>query len=154
MSASQPLRVRAGRSGDVEDLLALEANFPGDRMSRRSLRHLLSAPTARVWVIAQQRQVVAAAIVLLRRGSYYGRIYSVVVAPQCRGRGLARQLLRYAERDARSLKLRGLSLEVRVDNTAARTLYRDLGYVETQVLEHYYEDGCDGVRLRREFATD
>jgi ribosomal-protein-alanine N-acetyltransferase len=150
MSAS--IQLRAGRVDDADALLALEAHFPGDRMSRRSVRHLLRVPTARVWLIVVQGEVVAAAIVLLRRGSHYGRIYSVVVAPHCRGRGFARRLLRHAEREARRLRLHGLSLEVRVDNAAARALYRDLGYVETQLLERYYEDACNGVRLRLEFA--
>jgi len=151
-SARAPVRVRRGRPGDAAGILALEAHFPGDRMSLRSVRRFLRVPSARVWVIEDAGEVVAATILLLRRTSRYGRIYSVVVAPQCRGRGLARHMLECAQRHARQLGLAGLVLEVRVDNTAARALYRELGYVETQRLEAYYEDGHDGVKLRRMLA--
>ena len=42
-----------------------------------------------------------------------------------------------------------MALEVRVDNTVARTLYERLGYALQKPLPGYYEDEGDGLRLRK-----
>ncbi|MBI3171593.1 MAG: hypothetical protein HYZ32_03255, partial [Hydrocarboniphaga effusa] len=39
------VRIRPGRAADAAAILALEAAFPTDRMSARSVRRFLSVPT-------------------------------------------------------------------------------------------------------------
>ncbi|MFT4048123.1 MAG: GNAT family N-acetyltransferase [Solimonas sp.] len=143
--------LRRARSGDVDGILDLERHFPGDRVSRASVRRFLRIATARVWVVeaTQPRLVVAALILLTRAGSATARIYSIVVDPQARGLGLGRRLVRTAERGARVAGCDAVSLEVREDNVAARALYASLGYVEHERLAGYYDDGGDGLRLRK-----
>lgn len=140
-------RVRRALPADVPALLELEALFPSDRMSAATLRRFLRVPTAAVWV-AEAQTVLGSLVLLTRRNSGVARIYSVVVAPQARGQGLARQLVATAESHARKHQ-HCISLEVRADNHAARGLYRKLGYAETKVLQGYYEDGADGLRLTK-----
>lgn len=43
-----------------------------------------------------------------------------------------------------------LKLEVRASNLAALSMYRNLGFKITNRLKHYYENGEDGLLLRRE----
>jgi ribosomal protein S18 acetylase RimI-like enzyme len=142
--------IRRARPGDVGALLDLERHFPGDRMSRPSLRRLLRRPSASVWVAqAPDRTLLGALILLTRVNTSVARIYSLVVAPQARGQGIAQRLVQAAERAARRGGRQTMSLEVRVDNQAARALYARLGYQEQMLLLDYYEDGAEGIRLRK-----
>lgn len=148
-------RLRDAGLDDLPALLALEAGFPSDRLSPRSLRRLLRAPSARVCVAELPGQPVAGALVLLtRRGSRRARIYSLVVHPACRGRGLGQALVRHAEALARAAGCSQLSLEVRGDNLAARSLYAGLGFMPVRELPGYYEDGADGRRLEKALSAD
>lgn len=150
---SDAVRIRRARPADAAALLALEQHFPGDRLSPRALRRLLTVPTALIWVAETPRQPLLGALILLtRRNSAAGRIYSVVVAPAARGRQLGQRLVRTAERAARQAGKAALHLEVRGDNAAARALYARLGYREERVLRSYYEDGADGLRLGKALA--
>ncbi|MDB5987316.1 MAG: family N-acetyltransferase [Nevskia sp.] len=141
--------VRRAHAGDGSAILTLEELFPSDRMSMRSVRRFLTAANARSWVAELEGAVVGNLILLTRKGSRIARIYSVVVAPPARGRRFGERLVTAAEIEARTLGLQALSLEVRADNAAARALYAKLGYQEAAVLPGYYDDGGDGLRLRK-----
>jgi len=145
-------RVRPAQHRDDAAILTLEELFPSDHMTMRSVRHFLKSPTARTWVAELDRAVVGNLILLSRSGSRVGRIYSVVVAPQARGRRFAERMVRAAQAEALKLGLQRIKLEVRQDNAAARALYAKLGYVESEVLPGYYEDGADGLRLCKELS--
>lgn len=67
-------------------------------------------------------------------GENYGWIYDVEVDPEFRNRGYGRALMIAAEEWTRGKGLDSLQLNVFGGNTAARALYRSLGYVENAVL--------------------
>lgn len=142
-------RIRRARHSDDGAIVTLEELFPTDRIPLASVRRFLRLQHAPVWVAELDGAVVGALILLTRRNSRTARIYSVVVAPQARGRRLAERMVRAAEAEARRLGLHGMSLEVRADNAAARGLYAKLRYAEFKVLPGYYEDGADGLQLRK-----
>jgi [ribosomal protein S18]-alanine N-acetyltransferase len=142
-------KVRAAVHADDAAILTLEELFPSDRMSLRSVRHFLKSPSAHTWVAELQGAVVGNLILLTRSNSHVARIYSVVVAPQARGRRFGERMVRAAHQEARALGLRQIKLEVRTDNIAARALYAKLGYAELRELPGYYEDGSDGLELRK-----
>ncbi|MFA5939556.1 MAG: GNAT family N-acetyltransferase [Sinimarinibacterium sp.] len=146
------VRIRRARPADAAAILALEDAFPSDRMSARSVRRFLSAATARAVIADRDGAVAGALILLLRRNSRWGRIYSVVVDPRHRGLGLGRRLVEAAETLARREGCTGVGLEVRADNDPARKLYRSLGYAEAAALPAYYQDGAPGIRLRKPFG--
>lgn len=141
------VRIRAGRLGDLDALLALEALFPSDRVSRAGWRRFLRSPRASVLVAEAHGEVLGDLVLLRRANSLKARIYSVVVAPAARGQGLGERLVVAAERVAARQGCTAVSLEVRADNHAARGLYAKRGYVEQQALPRYYDDGADGLRL-------
>lgn len=130
-------------------MLALEAQFPGDRMSARAVRDILRSASARVFVAERDGVFLGNLILLLPRRQRSARIYSVVVAPQARGQRIGEQLVLCAEKAARSEGRQFMKLEVRNDNVAAQALYRRLGYSADKALPQYYDDGADGVRLRK-----
>ena len=141
--------LRRGRARDAAGLLALEAHFPSDRMSPRSVRAFLASPRAQVWVVDGSERLLGSLILLTRKSGRAGRIYSLVVSPEARGLGLAQRMVRAAEVWARRQGLEAVRLEVREDNRAARALYAKLGYASICRLPQYYEDGADGLRLAR-----
>lgn len=139
--------VRSARPEDLPALVELEALFPSDAMSRRSLRHFIQAASADFLVADHDGELLGNLLLLHRSGSTTARIYSVVVAPRARGMGLGRDLVLAAEAHAAARGCRQIRLEVRVDNAPARTLYERLGYTLESPLPAYYDDGCDGLRL-------
>src|SRR5262249_42923981 len=88
------VRVRRARRRDLDALNELEHRvFATDRLSRRSLRHLLASPSAEVLVVEESGRFAGTAIVLFRTGSALARLYSLAVAPHMAGRGFASLLL-------------------------------------------------------------
>ncbi len=142
-------RIRAATADDIDGILALEALFPSDRLSRAALRRFLRVSGAHIWVAIEKQQVVGDVILLLRQDASFGRVYSVVVSPTARGQGLGDRLIATAERAARAAGRSRLRLEVRADNTPARRLYDKRRYREVAALTAYYEDGADGLRLEK-----
>ena len=114
--------IRGATRADLDALLALEAQFPSDRLSRRSFHHLLTRAQARVLVYQDGDTLAGNAVVLYRRGQHAARLYSLVVHPTFQRRGIAGALLRAAEHDAQQRGCAALRLEVRADNSAAARL--------------------------------
>ncbi len=148
MAPEKPgVALRDARSCDLERLLALEAMFPGDRLSARQFRRHLSSPTARLRVAEFDGALAGYALLFVRRGSAVARLYSIAVDPAQRGAGLGALLLADVEQLARNAGRGILRLEVRADNVAAIALYRRAGYREQGRIPGYYEDGCDALRF-------
>lgn len=146
-------RLRAAMPSDARGIEALEKLFPGNRMRLPSIRRILRVPSARVWVVEGSEGIVGALMLLTRADTRYARVYSLAVAPQARGQGLGKRLLRAAERWAQQAGCAGMRLEVRASNRIARKLYAAQGYREIARLEGYYDDGMQGIRLQRDFIT-
>ncbi len=133
---------------DVKSLVELEnLCFTSDRISARSFRHFITKSRAEVWVVGTP--VIAYGLVMFHRGTSLARIYSLAVAPQHRGEGLAKQLMVALESSALTHNALFIRLEVADDNHGALKLYRDLGYDPIRRLPQYYEDGHDGIRLEK-----
>lgn len=148
------VRVRRAELADLDDVAALEAHFPSDRLSRRQLRHLLTRAHAEAWVAEVGGRIVGDAVVLFRRGFDAARLYSLVVAPDSRGHGVGSALLRAAERGAAERGCVSVRLEVREDNDAARRLYLRHGYEVVGHADVYYHDGADALRMRKRLRGD
>lgn len=146
--------VRDATHTDLQALLALEALFPGDRMSARQYRRHLANPGARMRVAMAAGALVGASVLFFRRGSTAARLYSLIVAPAARGQGLGRRLLDDAEQGAGARGCSRLRLEVRADNAAAIALYRQRGYQSVGRIDGYYEDGADALRFHKPLMPD
>jgi ribosomal protein S18 acetylase RimI-like enzyme len=142
--------IRAAVPSDVDRLLALEdACFASDRLGARSFRHFVKAPTAALRVIGDGDRIDGYSLLLFRAGSRVARLYSIAVAPEVRGRGLAARLLADAETLARGRNMDRLALEVREDNPAAIGFYERRGYALSGRASGYYEDGADARRYEK-----
>jgi ribosomal-protein-alanine N-acetyltransferase len=81
------------------------------------------------------------------------QILDIAVAPDQRGKGIARLLMDYAVAVARDKRADVLALEVRSTNNSAITLYERCGFVRTGIRSKYYE-GIDDAVLMELNLTD
>ncbi|HLV12100.1 MAG TPA: peptidase C39 family protein [Trueperaceae bacterium] len=151
MSPRRGFAVRRAERRDLDALVELEKGFPGDRMSRASLSRLLGRESAVVLVAESGGEVIGDAVVLFRSGFRSARLYSMIVSPEHRGRGVARALLAEAEAAARERGSVSLRLEVREDNRPAIALYESEGYEAVGAAPAYYEDGGGAIRMVKRF---
>lgn len=79
---------------------------------------------------------------LKRHKSY--RLYSIGVSPLHCGEGIAKELLQYS---LNHLKAQQFTLEVRIDNLNAITLYQKYGFVTQKILKGYYPNQVNGLRM-------
>ena len=135
---------------DLDAIEALEfAAFPGDRLSRRSLRNFLRSPQHPLIVAKFGERVAGYALVALRKGGVGARLYSLAVASAEARRGVGRALLQASERYARAHGREVLRLEVRYDNASAIALYEKMGYRQFGQYEGYYVDGAAALRFEK-----
>ncbi|MEK6748322.1 MAG: N-acetyltransferase [Pseudomonadota bacterium] len=146
--------IRAAQLADIPDLLALEAEFPTDRLTRAHWRHLLTRGHGLALVFTLEDAVVGNVVLFFRKNSSLARVYSLVVKATQRGKGVARQLMEAAQAEVYQRGLQGLLLEVRVDNVAAQALYARLGYHLERRLHGFYADGSDALRLSKRLVPD
>jgi ribosomal-protein-alanine N-acetyltransferase len=145
--------MRPAELADLPALVALEnAAFASDRLSQRSLRYYIMAPSTALIVCERHRSLAGYSLVAFRKGSPTARLYSLAVDRACRGLGLGLALLKASEKAARDRGAAVLHLEVRIRNRRAVALYEANGYRRTERIEDYYEDGatalCYEKRLR------
>jgi ribosomal protein S18 acetylase RimI-like enzyme len=149
-----PIRVRAGRPSDIDVLVALEQRtIATDRLSRRGFDRLLASPHAELKVAACKGTPVGYAIVRFAPRAPSARLYSIAVAPDMGGKGVAPLLIGAAEQAAIRRGRTVLRLEVREDNARAISRYEKSGFRRFGRYTGYYEDFGDALRLEKILAV-
>ena len=67
-------------------------------------------------------------------------ITNIAVLPEYRGRGLGEKLLSSMMEYCKGKGIERMTLEVRVSNTPAQSLYKKLGFQEGAIRKNYYSD--------------
>ena len=75
-------------------------------------------------------------------------IITIGVHPDARRTGIAAAMLGIAEADLKKQGIKHIFLEVAADNTTARALYEQNGFVQIGVRPKYY-DGTDAIMMRK-----
>ncbi len=76
-----------------------------------------------------------------------GHITNIAVKKSHRGQGHGEDLLTALIAVGRALDLRAMTLEVRVSNTPARTLYEKLGFHYVGIRKRYYQDNNEDAAI-------
>jgi ribosomal protein S18 acetylase RimI-like enzyme len=140
---------------DIETLVALEQQcFEEDRISRRQFRHMLTRANAAVLVEERAGRIVGDVVVLFSRATSVARLYSLAVAADMRGQGVAKSLMHAAEQVAWSKHRAYMRLEVRKDNTAAISLYERHGYRRFGEWLDYYDDHAAAWRYEKSLSPE
>ena len=149
VNAKSVILRKAGVS-DLEELVAIEnAGFDYDRLSKRSLRHWIKSEAGILIVAADNQRILGYGLVWCHKGTRLSRLYSVVVAKEARGMGLAKQILESLEKEAVSRGYLFMRLEVSKSNSAAIALYQKLGYGVFGEYFDYYDDHSDALRMQK-----
>ncbi len=103
---------------------------------RRTIAGLKSHPTSAVYLAAVGDRPVGLAVCFVGFSTFAGRpllnVHDLIVEPDYRRRGIGRKLLEQIEADAQRRGCCKLTLEVRQDNTPAKSLYRRHGFLAAQ----------------------
>lgn len=67
-------------------------------------------------------------------------ITNIAILPEFRGRGFGEALLRKMMEQCREKDIERMTLEVRVSNKVAQSLYKKLGFQEGAIRKNYYSD--------------
>ncbi len=146
---AQTMTIRRAALEDIGVLLELEQLFPGDRLEKSNFKHFLTKAKADIWLVEENGETLGDAVVLYRQGFHSARLYSIIVNPKARGKGIGAKLLVHCETAAKERGCITLRLEVREDNDAAINLYRSKGYDLIGRTNDYYEDGSTALRMRK-----
>jgi len=91
-----------------------------------------------------------AGFVVAYRRHKTGRIVTIDVLPEARGRGLGTRLMNQCEQQLRAARCTHVYLETAVNNETALRLYRKLGYEVVRTLPEYYSSQrLDAFRLAK-----
>lgn len=143
--------IRKAKPSDVALLYALEKklfsseNYP---LSRGSLAYHIRNNL--LYIAEVGENIIGYVLVLIKRKN--AKLYSIGVDEGYRGRKVAKKLLEFIFAELASFGFKSLILEVRVDNDAALSLYKKLGFSVTKSLKSFYRDGCDAYLMRLNIA--
>ena len=140
--------VRAMRWWDIPSVMAIEeAVFPDTAWSSAQYWSEL-AHDDRTYLVAEEAdRIVAYGGVMVRPPT--ADIQTIAVAPDHRGRGIARDLLDRLLLTADDSDCGEVLLEVSADNSAAITLYESEGFEGIARRTSYYGPGLDALIMRR-----
>jgi len=135
---------------DLNQLVTLEEScFDTDQLSRRSFKHWITTEHRALLVADMEGTIVGYNLIIYHPGTRLARVYSLAVAPQHRGEGIAKLLMSAGEQAASDAGRLYLRLEVSVDNTSAIKLYEWLGYKKFGIYRDYYQDHKDALRYQK-----
>ncbi|WP_430401421.1 GNAT family N-acetyltransferase [Hyphomonas sp.] len=153
MSDAGAVQIRLASAADLDALVGIEDSFPDeDRFAKRTWKRLLIGHTV-AHVAVLDGTVVGAAVLLFRRGSRAARLYTLSVAPELRGKGIARQLLAAGEAAAKQKGCERMRLEARESNQNAILLYERSGYRVIARVPGYYPNGETAVRMEKPLGS-
>ena len=148
--SAKTIPIRHAQLSDLDELVLLEnTSFDTDKLSRRSFRHWITAKHRALLVAEIANAIAAYILIIYHPGTRLARIYSLAVAHQQRGLGIAKQLILAGEQAAHDDGRLYLRLEVIVDNIAAIKLYESLGYQKFGIYRDYYQNHKDALRYQK-----
>jgi [ribosomal protein S18]-alanine N-acetyltransferase len=151
------IRLRSFQKGDLPQLHELDQIcFPrGISYSIAELKYFLVNPRCLCWIAEDAEDIelkLAGFIIVerLRRASEMsGHIITIDVRPEARRHGVGKLLMQAAEERLKSEGANWLTLEVAVDNGAARAFYGCMGFYRTGRIPGYYPGKLDAEVMEK-----
>ncbi|WP_456276969.1 ribosomal protein S18-alanine N-acetyltransferase [Bacillus sp. AK128] len=124
---------------DIDQILVIEhLSFTVPWSREAFLNELTSNPYASYVVMLDQQRVIGyCGLWIVLEESH---VTNIAVLPEYRGRKLGEALLSQGIELSKALGAERLSLEVRVTNYVAQSLYRKLGFQDGGIRKNYYTD--------------
>jgi ribosomal-protein-alanine N-acetyltransferase len=139
--------IRTMCESDLDAVILIERASFHSPWQREHFQQEIAAPHSFPYIYEYKNAVVG--YLCLMSLFEEAQILDIAVAPEWRGKGIARILMDYAISVASEKKAEILSLEVRSSNIAAITLYERCGFVRTGLRQKYYEGREDAVLMEK-----
>jgi ribosomal-protein-alanine N-acetyltransferase len=151
------VRVRQANTADIPAMIDLERQSPAAaHWSRQQYEGLFLATGSqqpserRAWVVEDEGTASKIlAFLIAHRVDSEWELENIAVAGKARRQGIGARLLAELIEHARAAHGRGIFLEVRESNQAARALYGKAGFKETGLRKSYYSDPPEDAILCR-----
>jgi ribosomal-protein-alanine acetyltransferase len=149
------ITIQQATVNDLDTLYEIEREcFTTEAFTKEQIAYILQNPSAVSLVAKIDGETVGFTIGLTYRGNKrIGHVYTIDVALKHRRKGIGLRLLNELEQIFVENGVETCYLEVRIDNVAARELYRKQGYIETGRLKGYYPMGTHGVQLKKKLGV-
>lgn len=156
---SDPVRekpsFRPATLADIPRLVALENRiFTTDQLSAKSFRHLMTRGNSATIVEEKGGEIRAYVTLLFNRARPVAHIYTFAVAPEHRGKGLAKAIVVESVRVALKHGCTRETVDARKDNPEAQGLYQATGFHIVGAKSAYYEDGMDAVSFLKPLVPE
>ena len=144
------MEIRHLKEADIPQLVDLEKQCFSDPWSESAFRYELTNPLS-VWLVAAENGIIA---------GYAGTqtvldesdMMNVAVNPAFRRQGIAKKLIESMVKILKDRDSKCLTLEVRVSNAEAISLYEKLGFIQVGLRRGYYRNPReDAYILRKEW---
>ena len=138
---SPPRRIRRCTDGDLDAILRIENESFSDPYDRGTFSQLLrSEPEGFLVAEGDDGDILG----YVASSARYGLILSLAVSAGHRREGIGTMMMDAALRYLRG-RARGVTLQVRVSNAPAISLYRRFSFREVGKVRRYYPDGEDAL---------
>ncbi len=135
----QGVEVRMMRAEDLEQVAQLEAEaFGAEAWSEDALREAFLQSHYRFAVAVAEEQVLGYMGMYLVVGE--ANVTNIAVFSAHRGQGIGKRILSYMVNLARISGCLGVTLEVRVSNTPAISLYESEGFASAGIRKQFYDN--------------
>lgn len=122
---------------DLAEAMPIEASEQPQPWSQDVFREELTRDN-RIYLVAESDRILGYGGVMIVGDEAH--VTNLVVAPDHRGNGLGRRLVRALMKAAVERGAQHLTLEVRTSNLPARSLYADLGLAPVGIRPNYYRN--------------
>ncbi|MDE0177149.1 MAG: GNAT family N-acetyltransferase [Gammaproteobacteria bacterium] len=123
-----------------------------------AIRRLIAAPEVAVLCArcriesSTENLVLLGGFGVMEFGLDRAHLVLLAVEPRLRRRGLARRMLRWLEKSARTAGIGEIDLEVRADNSGARQFYLVEGFSRGEYLPGYYQGRAAAYRMNKKLG--
>lgn len=120
----------------LENIAYLEKEILPDPWDEKSLQSTMAQPHGNIWAVEENNQVIAY-LIFYTMGDEI-EIARIAVLPEHRGKGYGKKLLDELFKYARENNTNQILLEVRGNNEAAISLYKNQGFENIGIRKGYY----------------
>lgn len=139
--------VRPMIKDDLDAVMAIESASYTSPWNQEHFRDEITARYSWPYVAVEKGSVVG--YVCLMSLFEEAQILNIAVSPTHRGRGIARLLLDHAFRLALEKGAELMALEVRATNSAAISLYEQVGFKRVGIRDKYYDSTEDAILMEK-----
>jgi ribosomal-protein-alanine N-acetyltransferase len=146
--------LRPYRPSDLKRLCQIDRScFPPQiAFGKREMQQALEGTGTLATVAETDSGEIAGFVAAERTSPRKGHIVTIDVRRQCRGEGLGTQLMLRVEDQLLRLGASTIELETGRENSAAQSLFKNLGYERLAIIDDYYPDGGGAWIMRKRIA--